>query len=136
MYSTHPLKSHAKVYSICLFFSFSKCVFFILCLSSHINRQSLVKHQPINWNFVNESKPIHLGPLKTKAYMTSGTRTVYKCICFFHFDAQLDGASIKSQCVQFNFNEGRDRVPLFIWVGMVPYLWERGGEKGKIAQHS
>ena len=31
----------------------------------------------INWNFVNESKPIHLGPLKTKAYTRNGTRTVY-----------------------------------------------------------
>ena len=31
----------------------------------------------INWNFVNESTPIHLGPLKTKAYTINGARTVY-----------------------------------------------------------
>ena len=31
----------------------------------------------INWNFVNESLPIHLGTYKTKAYTIKGTRTVY-----------------------------------------------------------
>ena len=31
----------------------------------------------INWNFVNESLPIHLGTSKTKAYMINGMRTVY-----------------------------------------------------------
>ena len=30
----------------------------------------------INWNFVNESLPIHLGTSKTKAYLINGTRTV------------------------------------------------------------
>ena len=34
----------------------------------------------INWNFINESKPIHLGPLETKAYTTNGARTIYKFI--------------------------------------------------------
>ena len=33
----------------------------------------------INWNFANESKPIHLGTLETKAYTTNSTRTVYTC---------------------------------------------------------
>ena len=31
----------------------------------------------INWNFINESKPIHLWTSKNKAYTTNGTRTVY-----------------------------------------------------------
>ena len=31
----------------------------------------------INWNFVNKSKPIYLGPLETKAYTTNGERTIY-----------------------------------------------------------
>ena len=31
----------------------------------------------INSNFVNESTPIHFGPLKTKAFTINGARTVY-----------------------------------------------------------
>ena len=40
---------------------------------------TLITTKQINWNFVNESKPIHLGLLKTKAYTTNGARTVYIC---------------------------------------------------------
>ena len=36
-----------------------------------------VKNQPVNWNSVNESLPIHLGTSKTKAYMINSTRTVF-----------------------------------------------------------
>ena len=42
------------------------------------NKDSIfITIKQINWNFVNESKPIHLGPLETKAYTTNGARTVY-----------------------------------------------------------
>ena len=44
-------------------------------VKSPINHKVTIKQ--INWNFVNESEPIYLGPLETKAYTTNGTRTVY-----------------------------------------------------------
>ena len=51
---------------------------------SNTYRQSPVKHQIINHKSrslscfnVNESEPIHLGPLETKAHTTNGKRTVY-----------------------------------------------------------
>ena len=49
----------------------------ILKPDCQITLASFITIKQINWNFVNESKPIHLGPPKTKAYMTNGTGTVY-----------------------------------------------------------
>ena len=37
----------------------------------------------INWNFVNESLPIHLGNYNAKAYTINGTRTVYTYILIY-----------------------------------------------------
>ena len=67
-----------------LFFTFLK-VFPLFCLidSNFISIHAIVswlENNNLDWNFVNESKPIHLGPLKTKAYTTNGARTVYTYI--------------------------------------------------------
>ena len=40
---------------------------------------TIITIMQISWNFVNESKPFHLGPLKTKAYTINGARTLYIC---------------------------------------------------------
>ena len=49
-------------------------------------------------------------------------------MCFFHFDAQLDGTSIKSQCMQFNFNEGEIGFHFFYGWGWCPPRKERWRE--------
>ena len=62
---------------------------YISFIFNYLNAVTFITIKQINWNFVNESKPIHWGPLETKAYTTNGMRTVYtffiklKCIWWF-----------------------------------------------------